>query len=289
MPSESASAVRQTTEGAYRLEFGETWALVDPELAGRVTALVHGGQQLLATSQAVAGAGDAPQRNQFGSSFWVSPQSLWKWPPELEVDSEMYHEERLGNGVRMWGEPGAKSGLAVEKRFLPGADALTLQYTMRNGGAQAQSAAPWELTRVPKGGLVVFPAEGPALPPSTLGSEMRDQVAWLDLRQAPSKDAKLFQDGREGWLAYVWQGVAFIKSFEDVPRAEQAPGEAEIEIYVNGRYDYLELEQQGQYSAIAPGGRSEPWQVEWRVRTLPKQLEAVVGNEKLVNWIRAKL
>ena len=64
---------------------------------------------------------------------------------------------------------------------------------------------------------------------------------------------KLFADGREGWLAHVDGDALLVKTFAVVPRAAQAPGEAQIEIYATPAHTYVEVEVQGAYETIAPG------------------------------------
>jgi hypothetical protein len=185
-------------------------------------------------------------------------------------------------------EPGETMGYAVTKRIWAdrAAGRVSLEYTLRNVSA-TRPAAPWEVSRVAKSGLVLFPSDSEPLP-STLASELVDGVAWLDIAQAPAGDSKLFQDGSEGWLAYVNGDQILIKTFENVPRAEQAPGESEIEVYVAGLFDYIEIEQQGRLQALAQGASSS-WRVDWYLRRRPPELEARVGNAELVRWLRDQL
>jgi hypothetical protein len=117
---------------------------------------------------------------------------------------------------------------------------------------------------------------------------MIDGIAWIDVQQAPGTDSKLFQDGSEGWIAYVHRDLVFIKLFDDVPVAEQASGEAEIEVFVSGGYDYVEIEQQGA-SSLLPVGGSSSWRVTWLLRRKPEAIAATSGNAQLVNWVRQQV
>ena len=56
----------------------------------------------------------------------------------------------------------------------------------------------------------------------------------------------------------MYRNLAFIKIFEDAPSDAAAPGEAEIEVFVSGLYDYVEIEQQGRYE-LPPAGSSSSW------------------------------
>jgi hypothetical protein len=144
------------------------------------------------------------------------------------------------------------------------------------------------VTRVPKEGLIFFAAASPALAASTLGSQLIDGVAWIDLQQAPATDSKLFQDGAEGWIAHSYRDLVFIKVFDDVPLASQASGEAEIEVFVSGSYDYVEIEQQGA-SALLPIGASSSWRVTWLLRRKPEAISAAPGNAQLLTWVRQQV
>src|SRR6185436_15868458 len=164
---------------------------------------------------------------------------------------------------------------------------VLLEYVLQNHSA-TQAAAPWEVSRVPKEGLVFFAATVPAAAASTLESMMIDGIAWIDVQQAPAADSKLFQDGSEGWLAYAYRDLVFIKLFDDVKPANQAVGEAEIEIFVNGSFDYVEVEQQGPY-ALLPVGGSSSWRVAWLLRRRPQSIDATLGNPSLVAWVRQQV
>jgi hypothetical protein len=121
-----------------------------------------------------------------------------------------------------------------------------------------------------------------------LPATVRDGITWVDVALAPGSDSKLFQDGSEGWLAYVDRDLAFIKTFEDTRAEEAAPGEAEIEIFASGRYEYIEIEQQGRY-AMPPVGGGSRWQVQWLLRRLPQGLDASLGSQALVAWVRSQV
>ena len=195
-----------------------------------------------------------------------------------------------GSGVlALSSQPGSRTGYGVNKRFSLDAarGVATIEYELVNHVATSP-AAPWEISRGPREGLVFFPSESAPTAESTLASESRSNVAWVDIARAPADDSKLFQDGSEGWLAYVQGDVAFIKTFENVPASEQAPGEAEIEIFVSGGFGYVEIEQQGRYAAI-PAGASSTWSVRWLLRKLPAGVDATLGNMALVDWVRGEI
>jgi hypothetical protein len=274
--------------GRYVFRVGELELAVDPSIGGRVTRFSLGGTNVLTGPEVVA-SGDGSLPNMFGSTFWTSPQSDWGWPPEEAIDSAAHRARLDGAVLELVSEPGATTGYAVRKRVWmdAGRQQVTLEYVLENRRATLP-AAPWEISRVPKEGLVFFPARSPTLGPSTLESTLLDGVAWLDIAHAPAGDSKLFQDGSEGWLAYVHRDLAFIKTFDDIARADQASGEAEIEVFVSGAFDYVEIEQQGRL-ALPPRGGSSRWRVGWLLRRLPPEVAVSVGNAALVSWVRGVL
>ena len=64
-----------------------------------------------------------------------------------------------------------------------------------------------------------------------------------------------------------------VKKFTDLKGdLKPAPKEAEIQVYVNSGKTYIELESQGAYSTIEPGGTAT-WTVVWKL--MPLNGEAV--------------
>ena len=283
------SAPAPTMEaGRYVFRMGAIELVVDPEIGGRVIRFSSGGENVLTGPEVVAG-GEGALPNMYGSTFWTSPQSAWGWPPEAAIDAAPYQVVVDGGVLALSSEPGAATGYAVRKRFWadPARDVISIEYTLQNRAASVP-AAPWEISRVPKEGFVFFAAAAPPLTNSSLSGTLADGIAWIDISRAPEVDSKLFQDGAEGWLAYVRRGLAFIKTFDDLRQEDAAPGEAEIEVFVNGRYDYAELEEQGRYVLPPPGGTSS-WRVSWMLRRVPAELDASLGNGALVAWVRSQV
>jgi hypothetical protein len=274
--------------GRYVLRMGNVELEVDPSIGGRVTRFSLAGENILTGPEVVA-AGEGSTPNMYGSTFWTSPQSAWGWPPEAALDTES-HRARVDAAVlELVSDAGAMTGYAVRKRFWADAakNRVSIEYTLVNQSA-ALPAAPWEISRVPKAGFVFFASTGTALSQSSLVSTMRDGVAWVDIALAPAQDSKLFQDGSEGWLAYVYGDLVFIKTFEDLAAADAAPTEAEIEIFVNGTFEYVEIEQQGRY-LLPPAGGSSSWQVNWVLERLPADIDPSIGSGALVEWVRSRV
>lgn len=226
----------------------------------------------------------------WGSTFWPAPQSMWNWPPPAILDSKAYSFSMHGDKVLMISaKDSVNTNLQFKKTFSPSAsdNSVLVEYVIYNRGTSAVSVAPWEITRVPSGGLTFFPTGESRS--GTLETDVQDSIhiTWFDYSNAViSSDEKLFSDGKEGWIAHVHQGKMLLKSFPEIALGEEAPGEAEIEIYVNGAKTYEEVEQLGKYTALAPQD-SLVWEVKWYAADVPQDIDISVGSEELAGFARS--
>ena len=62
-----------------------------------------------------------------------------------------------------------------------------------------------------------------------------------------------------------------MKKFQDLQPEQPAPGEAEVQVYVNRGKTYIELESQGAYTLLQPG-ESLSWTVRWYLLPVDKDL-----------------
>jgi len=269
--------------GNYVLEFGNLYFEVAPAGARVMDVHLTGGTNLLRTGRAMPPNMDD---DNYGSTFWTAPQSVWNWPPDAEVDRSDYTATVASPSVTLVGPSSATLGASVTKKFT--ADlvkgTVNAEYTII-ATAAGKSFAPWEITRVAQRGITFWPTggapTGTSLPPTTTGAG----CTW---HQAPSTppgtDQKLFADGTGGWLAWVDGDTLIVKKFPDIQASQAAPAEAEIELYVSGTAPYMELEQQGAYQAVAMGANIV-WTVTWYVVKLPAGLTASVGSQPLVDYV----
>jgi hypothetical protein len=258
---------------------------VNPVHGARICAFSLEGRNIL--------TGPEVDPENFGSTFWTSPQSDWEWPPVPEVDHRPYAVVDSSQDLLCVGSFSQRLGVLVTKRFvrLPSRHGFGVEYAINNQTGTEVRMAPWEITRVP-GGLTFF-ATGerrgphPVLPEPAVVE--RDGVTWFQYDRAQiSTDQKLFSHSTGGWLAHVVGKDVLIKEFEPVAATHQAPGEATIEIFASGTKDYIELEQQGRYGSIAAWS-SRPWRVNWFLRPLPEGVDAIVGSAQLVSWVKSQL
>ena len=121
--------------------------------------------------------------------------------------------------------------------------------------------APWEITRVPNAGVISFEAPVESIWPAGLMTfKAKNGIAYYEADEAP-ENRKVNADGK-GWLSYENNGLVLTKKFTDLTPEQPAPGEAEIQVYVNRGKTYIEIESQGAYTTLAPG-KSLDWTVRW--------------------------
>jgi hypothetical protein len=271
----------------FTVTFGDTRFAVDAAKAGRIVSFSLGGKNILTAPK-------NSEDNNWGSTFWTSPQSDWNWPPPAEIDPGP-HVARVAGSTLVVESPVAPNlGLAVRKTFSadPGKGMVTVDYGIANRGTSARKAAPWEISRVATGGLTFFPM-GEGKPwkgfQELLPLDLRDGVAWFPAPViAAANDQKVFADGREGWIAHVMGDLLFVKAFADTGPAQAAPGESEIELYTDPGRTYVEVENQGAFVDLQPG-QSSAWPVRWFLRKLDPKLKVAPGSAELLGVVRALL
>ena len=256
---------------------------VDAAVGGRVSTLSLGGTNLIMPA--------ATDPTTWGSVFWSSPRSDWKpelWPPPATIDNAAYTGSISGTHVLMEGGTDTAIGVGMSKDYaVNGATGwITMAYTIN--ATKALKAAPWEVSRVPRGGIVVFPA-GTAVNKGPLTITQSAGMVWFD--DAPKtatspEGAKLYADGSGGWTAYVVGGNLFVKKFMDQPASAQASGEGEVDVYPGA--GFLEFEVQGPYKQIAAGGKL-PWSISWLVAKVPSTVTVAVGSTTLVDFIQQQV
>ena len=272
------------TDRPYTLNGGDVGMVVDGQMGARITSFTLGGTEILGT--------EALHPMFYGSTLWLGPQGKWKGHKVLDASPYTLGSYDRRDLILKSGND-SLNGFRASKHFrlTPSDSSVTIRYTITNISQRDQRVSPWEVTRVPTGGLAFFPKGLNGDFPR--GNEMhpllkvRDSmgVIWYPSDRSAQSAEKLFMDGSEGWLAYVRDGTIFIKKFPVIDPIDTAPWEKNVEIYVNREKTYLELENQGIYEALAPGG-SLTYEVKWYARQLPSGMRPEVGNIALVEYIR---
>ena len=273
--------VSATTDGTlYTIDMGALRMVVDASTGARITEFSLNGANVL--------TGTDVDPDNYGSTFWPSPQSSWCsagggcWPPIAAIDTEAYTGSidpttnivQLTSGMASIAEF-ANSAVTVTKQFtpIPDSGAVDVTYTLTNVSPSVTvSVAPWQISRVQATGGLTFFASPDATPTYQAGSSASFKLTsesgdlWYAFSPVTG-NSKAGADG-EGWVAHVTQSRLFyLLSFPNIQPSEAAPGEAEVELYTGPSSDYLEIETQGALTSIAPGA-TLVWTVRWKLRPI---------------------
>lgn len=250
-----ATTIQPAEDGKYCLTNGNLTMTVDASKGGKILSFKYGTQEIISQSR---------WPESFGSTFWTSPQKEWYWPPVPEYDKKPYQVEQEDGKLMLTSEVSPKLNYRIRKTFSVDEQdqAFVVQYTIINESGETRKVAPWEITRVPnEGGLIFFEAPVDSIwPTGLMNFQQAFEAAWYQSDEA-SENRKVNADG-QGWLAYCCNGLLLVKRFEDLNPSQPAPNEAEIQVYVNRGKTYIELESQGAYTTLQPNGQLT-WTVRW--------------------------
>jgi len=262
----------------FTLKNGEMTMTVDVAKGGKILSLKYLDHEVLSQLR---------WPESFGSTFWTSPQKEWNWPPVSEFDKAAYSvnecsESRLVIGSRV----SAQLGLSVGKEFTADASdgAFVVTYSIKNESSEPRRVAPWEITRVVNGdGVIFFEAVNDSVwPGGLMAFKSADGAVWYTTDEA-SENRKVNADGK-GWLAYCADGMLLVKRFQDLKPSEPAPGEAEVQVYVNRGKTYIELESQGAYTLLQPDSKLS-WTVRWYLKPVDAEQQSPGDLIKMVKTI----
>jgi len=245
----------QDTEGKYTLSNGHLQMVIDAERGAKILSLKYDDQEVISQSR---------WPESFGSTFWTSPQKEWNWPPVPEIDKQAYSVEKDGKVLRMTSGVSDRLKYRIRKEFSVDEKdgAFVITYSIINESNETRRVAPWEITRVKnEGGLIFFEAPADSIWPAGLMNFTNAQGAAWYVADEAQQNRKVNANGK-GWLAYLANGLLLVKRFEDLDATQPAPGEAEVQVYVNRGKTYIELENQGPYSTLQPQQQLS-WTVRW--------------------------
>ena len=258
---------------------GAVQAQFRPDEGGRLASLRYRGVELLLPPGRVPGY--------YGDTFWPSPQSLFDWPPPPVLDAAPYEIlDQSPTSLGLRSAPDPDQGLQFEKHFALHEASVAFRFVVTNTWPREHAVAPWQVTRAPRTGLLVW----------AVGQEFGDEDRLAKQREDPgctylhaqsdrafegysvagghasipvpavTRTSKFFTDAR-GWVAHIHDGVIFLRIFPDLELEQMAPRQAELELFFGLERDYIELENQGAHETLAPGA-SLSYEVEWRFAPL---------------------
>lgn len=205
-----------------------------------------------------------------GHRLWHAPEDPVRtyWP-----DNRPVKVERQGASVAVTQAVEGNTGLekSMHVTLDPTSAAVTVVHRITNRGAFDVELAVWALTVMAKGGLGIFPnapfvpfPEGllPARPIVLWPYTKLNDPRWtfgdrcFRLRQDPSRPdpQKIGLHNGEGWIAYAWRGLVFLKTYcpASGPHADFG---CNTETFTDDRI--LELETLSPLVRIPPGGAAE--------------------------------
>ena len=267
-------------QSSKKITAGDATMTIYPTKGAKIMSLKYKNQEVISQQT-------APES--FGSTFWTSPQKEWNWPPVQEFDKGVYQVEDLpGGGFVMTSEVSPRLKYRIRKEFTVDEkdNAIVITYYIINESDETRQVAPWEITRVANdGGVIFFDASLDGITPAgVLYFKSEHGAVWYHPDET-GENRKINADGK-GWYAYCNNGLLLLKVFDDLPSGEiaggPAPGEAEIQVYVNRGKTFIELEAQGAYTTLKPHEQLS-WTVRWYL--LPVAGDAT-PSEELISAVR---
>jgi hypothetical protein len=301
-PYTPVSATTDTTGTLYTLQLGGLKMVIDASTGARITEFSLNGTNVL--------TGPDVDPANYGGTFWPSPQSSWCqggvgcWPPIAALDTRAYTGsiDAATNVIQLTSAPAVvnqfpASAVTVTKQFtpVPASGEVYVTYTLTNVSPSVDvTLAPWQVSRVQATGGLTFFASPDGAVTYTAGSDpafmlTADAAGDLWYQFAPVATGSKALADSSGWLAHVTAGgLLFLLAYPDIQPTDAAPGEAEAELYTGPSADYLEMETQGAYTDIAPGG-TLVWSVRWKLRQVPSGTSVAVGSADLLSFASTTL
>ena len=245
-----APEAKLTVNGSrHRLELAPYAVELDAADGGRIVEFSRDGWNAIAT------ASDSPLA--YGTSFWPSPQSDWDWPPPPEIDRLPWQAKPGSSGD--FARRAQRTRRSASRRrcaspSCPPARASASTTRSKIAARPRAGSLPGKTRGSARAASPSTRRGAPRFHRSTLEPSLVDGVAWLlHDPKTMTENRKSFADGAEGFLAHVENGHLFVAAWNDVPREQQAPGEAEVELYVDKTGRFVEIEAQGPFEELAPG------------------------------------
>ncbi len=225
-----------------------------------------------------------------GHRLWHAPEDM---PRTYIPDDSPLTIDDLPDGVRLDQPTEAPTGIhkTMEIHLNPDRPALTLVHTLKNDGLWPVELAPWAITQLKMGGMIILPQFiGPSdkhnllsnrnivLWPYTQLADPRlqlfdDFVLLYARAKMPPCKAGCFNPG--GWIGYLIGNLLFVKRAAVMPNATYPDHGCNIESYVCDRF--IESETLGPMTRLEPGQavtHVENWEFYTGVYT-PQSIEGV--------------
>ena len=200
-----------------------------------------------------------------GHRLWHSPEDC---PLCYEPDNDPVKIEELENGVEVSGAADPKTGMKKKMLIEPLSNGMfCLTHTLENCGIWPVEIAPWCLTMMAPGGMLVIPQgrhpKGfPYAPDRSIKFwaytnmadyrlKLTDNYILLKNDPAATCPAKIGYNDMTGWVAYANNGQALVKYFEVDPDGNYPDEGCTVESYTCNVH--TEVETLGVLETVEPG------------------------------------
>lgn len=250
----------------YRLGDGERELILTSDVGPRVIRLGFvGGKNVFGEFEEMMGlTGGDEWRSYGGHRLWHSPEAKPRsyYPDNGPVDVQVKGQDTLHAIQPVESE----TGIQKEMNITLAEGRVTVTHLLTNEGLWPVELAPWGLSVMAPGGLGIIPQPtwhhpDNLLPNRTLTlwpyTDMTDErlhwgTKYITVRQdTTAGPTKIGLSADDGWLAYLNDGVLFVKRFDHEPCCTYPDGGCSIEMYTNERM--LEVETLGPLVTLEPG------------------------------------
>lgn len=277
--------LHDSSDSLFTININNIFVTIDAKVGARIISLEIGGRELLSSKKV--------NPHFYGSTLWLAPEGKWKGQGVLDngdYKAVYFH----GTDLTLKSKRDTSRGFLFSKQFHGDISdtSITINYTITNISKDTQEVAPWEVTRVPTGGLAFTPKANQADVPKPNQSypllKIIDSlgIIWYPYDSSDQSPQKMFMNGSEGWIAYVNNDMLFIKKFPVIKPDQAAPGEKNVEMYVNKGKTYIELENQGVYERLLPHN-ALTYKVKWYARKLPNGIKIEPGDIDIFKYVRS--
>lgn len=279
-------------ENCYELTSGDFRIIVTTDVGPRIIAGYHGKSpfNIFYVDQSLLGkTGGEKWVNYGGHRLWYAPETRER---TYQPDNSTVDVSETADGVSFSVfEKG--SGIRKTIEICICEDGIFhIHHIIKNEGIWAVEAAPWALSVMAPGGMAVVPhntAKEGLLPSKFVSvwpyTKMNDdRINWGDafvtVRQDSGDDVKPMKIGlnvEEGWMAYINNGFAFVKSFALFNGEKYPDNNCNVEIYTCK--EMLEAESLGPLTLLQVGEyavHSEAWALMEVENKMPSSEDEIV-------------
>ncbi|MDR3574477.1 MAG: hypothetical protein P4L50_11485 [Anaerolineaceae bacterium] len=202
------------------------------------------------------------------------------FPNTYYPDNEGLIVEVISGGVRLHQPVESLTGIrkAIDIRLDPNRASLALTHRLCNEGTQPVELAPWGITQLRLGGLILLPQPLPVGGEKSLAPN-RNLVLWpythwgdprLDIHDdyvlvhadPYPQPCKIGGLNTSGWVGYLSSGILLVKRFDPHPELLHPDLGCNVEVYCNDAY--VELETLAPMQQLNPGQEGifpETWEI----------------------------